>query len=105
LKKTATRQGLYYQTGFVQYISLKYFNGSKNVFQKDLKYSHECEWRAFFTPGNADALTLKLGSLKSISKLCQADLSSMNIYLQNEEYLGMENCKVLSKGFKPSTFC
>ena len=55
--------------GPVEYIDLKNFTGRKSLFQKDLKYSYQNEFRIVIDSNLQTPLLLDIGDISSISKI------------------------------------
>lgn len=51
----------------VEYIDFSRFTGKKTVFQKDLRYAYQQEWRLYIYNNKAEPIKLEIGSLEDIS--------------------------------------
>lgn len=60
---------LKYHCGHLNYLDLKNYNGKKNLFQKDNKYSYQNEFRIFIENNIQEPLVLKIGDISDISML------------------------------------
>jgi hypothetical protein len=93
--KAAFAQTIPCRFGFVKYVDLRRYTGKKGVFQKDFRFAHEQEWRAYFSTSSSDAFRLEIGDISSISTLCRASLNDCEIFLQDEERIGLSHCEIL----------
>lgn len=60
---------LKYHFGNVEYIDLKKHSGKKTLFQKDLTYSYQNEFRIFMENDKLEPISLKLGDISDISRI------------------------------------
>lgn len=51
----------------VEYKDFSRFTGKKTVFQKDLRYAYQQEWRLYIHNNKAEVIKLEIGSLEDIS--------------------------------------
>lgn len=58
-----------YRQGLIKYLDLKTYSGDKTLFQKDLEYSYQEEFRIFLQTGSDSPFTLTIGSIEDISTL------------------------------------
>jgi hypothetical protein len=91
----ADKQGIKWRMGFVRYVNLKKYSGPKDVFQKDLRFDHEKEWRTHFLNPRDSPLQLQIGSISDITMLCCGRLDKCELFLQDGGRIGMSNCRVL----------
>ena len=61
---------LNFHYGHVEYIDLKKHKGRKTLFQKDISYSYQNEFRIFIDNPTLEPLILKLGDLTEITTIC-----------------------------------
>jgi hypothetical protein len=59
--------------GFVHYVDLRNHTGKKSLFEKDLKYSYQNEFRIFIENEIQEPLILKIGDISDISSCCEFD--------------------------------
>lgn len=67
VKRALASQKLKASTDMVEYKDFSKFTGKKTVFQKDLRYAYQQEWRLYIKNNKADAIKLEIGSLEDIS--------------------------------------
>jgi hypothetical protein len=60
---------LSYEHRLVEYIDLKNYEGKKSIFQKDIAFSYQKEFRLFIYNKNDDIIKFKIGDLSDISIL------------------------------------
>ena len=73
-------RNLEYHFGHVNYLDLKKHSGRKTLFQKDIKYSFQNEFRIFIENPTQDTLILKLGDLSDISVIYEFDVFKQLYY-------------------------
>lgn len=59
--------------GFVGYKDFSKFIGTKTVFEKDVSYRFQKEFRIFITNPTDQPLDIEIGTLADISEICQID--------------------------------
>lgn len=91
----ANKESLGCRLGFVKYVDLKYYNGKKGIFQKDIRFLHEQEWRVYFAASASSAIRMDIGSIYAISTLCRADLKESQIFLQGDNSIGISCCEII----------
>jgi hypothetical protein len=70
IKETLTKMGLPLYYSKVIYKDLKYYSGKKTVFEKDIRYKNESEFRIFIPVEVTNSfLFIKVGNIESISTL------------------------------------
>jgi hypothetical protein len=69
LKQEAERQKIKLCLGKVEYLDLSKFGGQKSLFQKDIDYSWQEEFRIFVDRDANDLFTFSIGSIKDISMI------------------------------------
>ncbi len=57
---------------FVNYLHLSNYTGKKSVFQKDLKYEYQQEYRIFIKNKTSDPIIIDIGNIEDISILCES---------------------------------
>ena len=71
----------------VEYVDFTKYNGKKTVFQKDIKYSYQREFRVFIKNKASNPLFLEIGDLSDISVICETRIVDTLEFLlgQNEK--------------------
>jgi hypothetical protein len=69
-----------YKQGLVEYLELKKYTGSKTLFQKDLEYSYQEEFRIFLQTDSNSPFTFSIGSIEHISELYDVEKVSLLHY-------------------------
>lgn len=86
-----------FESNIVQYLNLKKYSGKKTVFQKDLTYDYQQEYRFFLKNRKPDPLVIEIGSIADISLLCPSynieDLRVIGIKKNEETYTVCANLK------------
>lgn len=78
LRKTLIRRNIGFAYDMVQYLNLSKHNGQKSIFQKDLAYGYQREFRVFINNTRAEPLLLEIGSLADISSIL--DVSDIDTF-------------------------
>ena len=53
----------------IEYLNLKNYTGEKTLFQKDIEYSWQEEFRLYFERDSSEIFTFSMGSIKDISEI------------------------------------
>lgn len=80
------KRNLKYEHKLVEYKSFKNFTGRKTIFQKDLQYAYQSEFRVLIKNEKPDLLILEIGDLRDISSLQKfKSANQVKFYLQKKE--------------------
>lgn len=69
IKEKLEQLKMRYQAEKVKYLDFSKFNGKKSVFEKDLIFSYQQEWRLFLGNKKDEPIKIDLGSLEELSIL------------------------------------
>lgn len=67
VQRAAATHQLRADADLVEYKDFSRFTGKKTVFQKDLRYAYQQEWRLYIHNNKAELIKLEIGSLEDIS--------------------------------------
>ncbi len=56
----------------VKYLDLSKYTGKKSIFQKDIKYEYQQEYRIFIKNNKLTPIIIEIGNLENISIICQS---------------------------------
>jgi hypothetical protein len=73
VKKAAEEMKLAIKGDFVNYLNLSKYTGKKSVFQKDIIYNYQNEYRVFINNKKSHPIILEIGNIEDISILCESE--------------------------------
>lgn len=73
VSKSLSELNLEARHGFVGYKDFSKFTGSKTVFEKDIEFAFQKEFRIFIQTNIQQAIDIKIGSIADISEICRLD--------------------------------
>jgi hypothetical protein len=72
VSNTLSNLKLSFLADVVKYLDLSKYTGKKSVFQKDIKYEYQQEYRIFIKNKKVEPLSIRIGSIEDISILCKS---------------------------------
>jgi hypothetical protein len=90
-----------FETGMVAYKDFSKYTGKKTVFEKDIKFAYQQEWRLFVANKNDEPVKIEIGSLEDIA-LMGPSVNIEQLLVKGEKKADSEVIKILTNIIKPN---